>query len=75
MYDKYKCDTTALPTDTSENQPLFFTNPETGTNYDFFPDLVALESNTMVTDVQKMTNTTGEFLKFSKKNHFLFSKF
>ena len=58
VYDKYSCDTTALPRDVSENMPLFFKNSETSIEYYFFPDLVALESDTMVTNVAKMTNTT-----------------
>ena len=58
VYDKYSCNTVALPKDVSDNEPLFFQNPQTSLEYYFFPDLVALESDTMVTNVVKMENTT-----------------
>ena len=47
-----------MPTNVSENLPLFFTSPNTQIDYYFFPDLVALNSETMVTNVAKMADVT-----------------
>ena len=69
VYDKYSCDTTALPRDVSENMPLFFKNSETSIEYYFFPDLVALESDTMVTNVAKQRMKQNIKIDINLKNN------
>ena len=59
-YDKYSCDSVLLPNPPAEkNEPLEWMNPSTGSRYNFFPDIVAIENEEMTTDAQIVSDLNG----------------
>ena len=59
-YDKYSCDSVLLPSPpVDKNEPLEWMNPKTGSYYNFFPDIVAIENEEMTTDPQIVSDLNG----------------
>ena len=59
-YDKYSCDSVLLPSPpVDKNEPLEWINPKTGSYYNFFPDIVAIENEEMTTDPQIVSDLNG----------------
>ena len=52
-----------MNTSIEPNEPLFFDNPNTKIHYGFFPEIVAVEDEKMVTDAEKDNELSGILIR------------